>query len=86
MVEVLPREGCLIEAEVSFVQGIFGIGGEAHGPDQARLQNHQEELAADLITSDMKGCVIVGGARVTEDAIEKAQEGRRRGHRHRRPR
>jgi hypothetical protein len=27
VVEVLPREGCVIENDVMFVQGIFGIGG-----------------------------------------------------------
>lgn len=72
VVEIIPKEGCIIEAEVSFIQGIFGIGGEAHGPIKLACQGHDEELSDDLITSQMKACVIVGGARVTEKAIEKA--------------
>ena len=32
VIEVVPNEGCVIEADVSFIQGIFGIGGEAFGP------------------------------------------------------
>src|SRR5207249_9886724 len=30
--EVFPREGVIVEAKGSFIQGIFGIGGETHGP------------------------------------------------------
>ena len=74
VVEIIPREGCIIEAEVSFVQGIFGIGGETHGTLKLACQSHEEELSDDLITPDMKGCIIIGGARVTEKAIEKARK------------
>lgn len=72
VVEVIPNEGCVIEAHVSFVQGIFGIGGEAHGPIKLACQSHEEELHEDLITPAMKGCVIVGGARATNEAIRRA--------------
>jgi hypothetical protein len=72
VVEVIPREGCVIEADVSFIQGIFGIGGEAHGPIKLACQSHEEELHEDLITPEMKGCVVVGGARVTNEAIRRA--------------
>ena len=72
VIEVIPGEGCVIEADVSFVQGIFGIGGEAFGPIRMACRSHEQELTADLITPAMKGAVVVGGARVTEDAIERA--------------
>jgi hypothetical protein len=54
------------------VQGIFGIGGEAHGPIKLACQSHEEELHEDLITPGMKGCVVVGGARATNEAIRRA--------------
>jgi hypothetical protein len=73
VVEIIPREGCVIEAEVTFIQGIFGIGGETSGPIRMACKSHEEELEADLIKPDMKGCVIVGGARMTEAAIERAR-------------
>lgn len=73
VVEVLPREGCVIEAPVTYVQGIFGIGGETHGRIAMACATHEEELEADLITPDMKSCVIVGGARLTHEAIERAR-------------
>jgi hypothetical protein len=73
VVELIPREGCVIEADVAFVQGIFGIGGETFGPIRMACKTHDEELADDLINPDMKGCVVIGGARMTEQAIEKAR-------------
>lgn len=74
VVEIIPREGCIIEAEVAFIQGIFGIGGEIHGPLKLACQSHEEELTDDLITPEMKNSIIIGGARVTEKAIEKARK------------
>lgn len=74
VVQVIPGEGCTIEADVSFVQGIFGIGGETFGPLRMACKRHDQELAEDLITADLKGCVAVGGARVTAQAIERARK------------
>ncbi len=72
VVEVIPKEGVVIESEVTFIQGIFGIGGETFGPIRMACKSHDQELTAELITPDMKDAVIVGGARVTDEAIEKA--------------
>jgi len=72
VVEEIPREGVVIEAQVAFIQGIFGIGGETFGPVRMACRSHQQELTEDLITEDMKGCVIVGGARMHYTAIKKA--------------
>ncbi len=54
-------------------------------------KRHDQELTEDLITPDMKGCVVVGGARVTAQAIERARKvgvsaDHRRRHRRRRSR
>ena len=74
VVEVVPNEGAVIEAAVTFIQGIFGIGGETFGSIRRACNRHDQELTDDLITPGMKGCVIVGGARVTGGAIEKARK------------
>lgn len=74
VVEVLPGEGCVIENEVAFIQGIFGVGGETHGPIRLACKSHEQELTVDLITPDMKGAIIIGGARATDAAIEKARD------------
>ena len=71
--EVIPNEGCVIEADVAFIQGIFGIGGETFGPIRMAVKEHDQQLTADVIRDDMKGAVIVGGARMTKEAIERAR-------------
>lgn len=72
IVEVVPNEGVIIEAEVAFIQGIFGIGGETFGPIRMACKDHTQELTEDLVSEDMKGCVIVGGARMHYTAVKKA--------------
>jgi hypothetical protein len=72
VVEVFPQDGVVIEAEVAFIQGIFGVGGEAFGEIVLACKAPQTELTEDLITDAMRGKVIIGGARMTGTAIRKA--------------
>jgi hypothetical protein len=74
VIEIIPDEGCIIEAEVTLVQGIFGIGGETFGPIRMACKSHDQELTGDLILPEMKGCVVVGGARIDMDAIQRARQ------------
>jgi hypothetical protein len=74
VVAVREHEGCEIEADVAFVQGIFGVGGETHGRIVMACTSHDQELTDDCITEDMKDVVIIGGARMTVAAIKKAQD------------
>ncbi len=73
VVSVRENEGCEIEADVAYVQGIFGVGGETHGRIVMACDSHEQELTPDRISEDMKDTVIIGGARMTVDAIKKAQ-------------
>jgi hypothetical protein len=73
--EILPGEGCVVEADVALVQGIFGIGGEAFGPIRMACRSHDQEFTPDLISPDMKGAIIVGGARVTGQTVQRALAG-----------
>lgn len=72
VVEVLPNEGVVIEADVAFIQGIFGVGGEAYGPIKMACKDPSEELTAARIVPDMKGAIVIGGARMEGEAIRKA--------------
>ncbi|MCW4050271.1 MAG: hypothetical protein NWE89_11120 [Candidatus Bathyarchaeota archaeon] len=74
VVEVMPREGAVIETSAAFIQGIFGIGGEVHGPLHVIAKNNTEILDADMITADHKGSVLIGGSQVTLDALRKAAD------------
>ena len=73
VVEVLASEGAVIETSAALVQGIFGVGGEARGPIALACRAADEELHEDLIRPEMKGCVVIGGARMTAKAIAKAK-------------
>ena len=73
VVSVREHEGCEIEADVAYVQGIFGVGGETHGKIVLACDSHEQELTPDRITEDMQGMVIIGGARMTVAAIKRAQ-------------
>lgn len=74
VVEILPGEGCVIEADVAFIQGIFGIGGEAYGELRMACNKPQQALEANAIKPDMRGQIVVGGARMSGDAIRAAIE------------
>lgn len=74
VVEVIESQGVVIETEATFIQGIFGIGGETYGRVRMCCKNPRDPLTADKIPSDAAGCLLVGGARMTQDAIHKAIE------------
>ena len=70
--EVIPNEGVVVTTMASFVQGIFGIGGETFGNLHVAVNDSTVVLTEELIKEDMKDKVIVGGALVTAGAIKKA--------------
>ena len=72
VVEVMPGSGCVIEAEAAYVQGIFGIGGEAYGTLRMAATDPQQRVTPELIMADMRGQVVVGGGRVTQEAVRQA--------------
>ncbi|MBI3862218.1 MAG: hypothetical protein HY290_10015 [Planctomycetia bacterium] len=72
VVEVLPDEGAVIEAEGSFAQGIFGIGGEAYGPIRMACRGPDQNLTDDLIAAGHRDAIVIGGGRVTADALSRA--------------
>lgn len=70
--EVFPDEGVVVACTGSFVQGIFGIGGETFGTLQVATADNTTVLTDKLISSDMAGKVVIGGSLVTADALKKA--------------
>ena len=74
VVEVFENEGVAVRTWASFVQGIFGIGGETHGELMIVCRNHREVLSDDKISDACKGKVIVGGSLVTAAALNEAIE------------
>ncbi|MEC8734317.1 MAG: hypothetical protein VXX86_05045 [Planctomycetota bacterium] len=72
--EVLPEEGVVIENQVTLIQGIFGVGGETSGPIAMACDRHDQRLEASMVDESMQGAIVVGGARVTSEAIARARE------------
>ncbi len=74
VVEVIPDEGVVVQTKGSFIQGIFGIGGERIGTLRVAVDSPDQELTVDHIRPDDKDKVIVGGSFVTKKVLDKAVE------------
>jgi hypothetical protein len=74
VVEVFEGEGVLVKTDATFVQGIFGIGGEAIGELEVVAESGGEVLTTDMITSAHKDKIILGGSLVTIDTLKRARE------------
>ena len=72
VIDVKNNQGVSIEENVTFIQGIFGIGGEAYGKIIMATQNADERLTEELINEEMENSIIIGGSRMTSGAIKKA--------------
>ncbi len=70
--ETIPNEGVIVETTGAFVQGIFGIGGETTGEMTVVVGAPEDELTGDMITKDLAGKILAGGAYVTYDTVKKA--------------
>ncbi len=72
VMEVYENEGVAVSTWGSFIQGIFGIGGETHGEIKVVTKDNTETLTDKLIDKNCRDKVVVGGSLVTADAIKKA--------------
>lgn len=70
--ETIPNEGVTVETYGTYIQGIFGVGGETVGNLVVVASSPNEELTAEQILPEHKEDILVGGALVTTDAIQKA--------------
>ena len=74
VVEIFPEEGVAVETVGTFIQGIFGVGGEKTGEIAVAVDGPGQPLDASLITEAHKGKIIVGGSHVTWDGLQKAMK------------
>ena len=70
--EIIENEGVVIKSKGAFIQGIFGVGGESRGKIKVLASSRDSELTAEMITSDHKGMILVGGNFISLDAYKKA--------------
>lgn len=74
VVEVHPNEGCIVQAPAALIQGIFGLGGEARGPLVSVCESATDTLQPDQLNAEHKGKIVVGGAYVTLEGLQRARE------------
>ena len=72
VVEIIPREGVVIATQAAFIQGILGLGGEAHGEVRIVVDSPEDELTAERISEEDKGRILIGGSLITFGAFKRA--------------
>jgi len=70
--EVFAGQGVTVDTICTFIQGIFGIGGESEGILDMANQSPEEILTADIIKEEHKGRVLVGGSLLEKEAFRRA--------------
>lgn len=68
----LPNEGVTVETYGTYIQGIFGIGGETIGDLTVVAESPGDALTAEQIQPEHRDKILVGGSLITTDAIQKA--------------
>ena len=72
VIDTVPNEGVVVETFGTFIQGIFGVGGETVGSLTIVSDQPSDELTAEQIVPEHKDKILVGGSLVTTDTIQKA--------------
>ncbi|MCF6148944.1 MAG: hypothetical protein E3K37_09815 [Candidatus Kuenenia sp.] len=71
--EVMEKEGVVVETVGTYVQGIFGVGGETVGELVIAVDDPDDVVTAEKIRSEYKDKIVVGGAFIEHATIEKAK-------------
>ncbi len=74
VVEVTPDFGVTLEAEGTFIQGIFGVGGETNGEIVVAVNSPDEDLTPEDIKDTYKGKIVIGGKHASLATIKRAVE------------
>ena len=69
IVEVHPNQGVTVESRGTFIQGIFGVGGETSGQLHVAVKEAADTLTEAMITEAHRGMVVVGGKHVTTKTL-----------------
>lgn len=72
--EVMEKEGVVMETTATFIQGIFGVGGEIAGELAIAVDKPDDVLTDDHIKPAYKDKIIVGGAFIRHNVIDRAKK------------
>ena len=71
--EVIPGEGVVVQTEATFIQGIFGVGGESQGEIVMAAEAPDQELREERLSEAHRGRIVIGGAYVSYPTLMRAQ-------------
>lgn len=74
VVEVHQDEGCVVQAPATLIQGIFGLGGEVKGELVSVCESPTDVLEPQQLSAEHAGKIVVGGAYVTLEGLQRARE------------
>ena len=74
VVAIEPNRSVIIESECTFVQGIFGVGGERQGKVRILAIDPATAVTEAHVPTDARGCILVGGHSPTIGALRKAAD------------
>jgi hypothetical protein len=74
VVEVVPGEGVDVEVEASFIQGIFGVGGEATGTLAVAVDSPDADLKPEHVHDELAGKVVVAGAFASAELLKRCAD------------
>ncbi|MEA1971831.1 MAG: hypothetical protein U9N34_00820 [Candidatus Cloacimonadota bacterium] len=70
--EVIQEEGVIVENKVTYIQGIFGIGGETFGQIKMLAKDPNDVITPEQIDESCKDKIVVSGAMIPIESIRKA--------------
>ncbi len=73
VIEVMEKEGVVMETVGTFIQGIFGVGGEVVGELAFAVDKPGDILTSEHIQPAYKDKIVVGGSFIEHDVIDKAK-------------
>ncbi|NLO73080.1 MAG: hypothetical protein GX100_03075 [candidate division WS1 bacterium] len=74
VVRIEPGEAVTVECRCALIQGILGIGGEAHGELALLTGSATEPVTAEALSEAHRGKVVVCGAQLGWGVLERARE------------
>lgn len=70
--EIIENEGVVVKTLATFVQGIFGIGGETKGTILNIVDTPEDKLSESMIKEEHKDRILIGGSIVDSKTLKKA--------------
>ncbi len=72
--DIIPEEGVIMKTTATFIQGIFGVGGEKIGKLKVLVDSPDETLTEAKLKENLEGAIVVGGSFITSEVLKKLEE------------